>query len=33
MAPDELERMRQDEIGKRKKERVAKMKVNNEMQE
>ena len=33
MAPDELERLRQEEAMQRKKERVAKMKINSEMQE
>ena len=33
MAPDELENMRQDEVLKRRKERVAKMKINSEIQE
>ena len=33
MAPDELEKVIQDEMVQRKKERVAKMKINSEMQE
>ena len=33
MAPDELEKLRQEEFTQRKKERAAKMKINNEMQE
>ena len=33
MAPDELEKLRQEEHAQRKKERAAKMKINNEVQE
>ena len=33
LAPDELEKLRQEEFTQRKKERAAKMKINNEMQE
>ena len=33
MAPDELEKLKQEEFTQRKKERAAKMKINNEMQE
>ena len=33
MAPDELEKLRQDEMIKRKKERAAKMKMNSTVQE
>ena len=31
MAPDELEKIRQEEMIKRKKERAAKMRINNEV--
>ena len=33
MRPEELEKMRQDEISQRKKERAAKMRINTEVQE
>ena len=31
MAPDELEKLCQEDVNKRKKERAAKMKINNEI--